>query len=124
MSHITRRMNIVNNLMTNKEFLEEVKGNTIKLNEFLEDFKILHTSYIEMLDEDARNEDHEKWYQSRHMQITALLANITKWITAIENQGSLSLAEVSSSVTQVEESQEFSLMEEVENTNANSNLID
>lgn len=41
-SHLTRRMNIVNNLLTDKEYLEEVKGNMLKFNELLEDFKDLH----------------------------------------------------------------------------------
>ena len=37
-SHLTRRMNIVNNLLNDKEYLEEVQGNMLKFNELLEDF--------------------------------------------------------------------------------------
>lgn len=103
MSHITRRMNIVNSLMSDENSLDQVKGNMIKLNESLEDFKVLHASYIETLDEETKNEDNKKWYKPRRAHITAFLANLAKWISAAENPGSRSLAEVPSSVTQLGE---------------------
>lgn len=87
-SHLTRRMNIVNNLMTDKEYLDEVKGNMVKFNDLLEDFKALHTSYTEMLDKDAKGEDDDKWYQPRCAQIIAFLATVTKLISAMENRSS------------------------------------
>ncbi|XP_052470971.1 uncharacterized protein LOC128027405 [Carassius gibelio] len=104
MSHVTRRMNIVNDLMIEPEFLDEVKQNMIKFNEFLEEFKVVHASYSEMLDEEAKQEDHESWYQPRYVQIMAFMANVEKWMSAIENPGSQALVEDSSSVTQVEDS--------------------
>ena len=119
MSHVTRRMNIVNDLMTGPEYLYEVKQNMIQFNEFLKEFKAVHASYSEMLDEEASNEDHKKWYQPRCIQITAFIANIEKCISAIENPGSHSIVEVSSSGTQVEESLPPELLE-----NANADVQD
>ena len=85
MLHITRRMNIVNILMTDGNSIEEVKGNMMKFNEVLEDFKDLHAFYVELLDEDARKEDNENWYQPRCAQITDFLSSVTEWILAGEN---------------------------------------
>ncbi len=57
MSHVTRRLRIVNSLMVDKEYLDEVKGNMIKFNEQLKDFKALHETYVEMLEDEDKNED-------------------------------------------------------------------
>ena len=119
MSHVTRRMNIVNDLMTSPEYLYEIKQNMIQFNQFLEEFKAVHASYSEMLDEEASNEDHQQWYQPRCIQITAFIANVEKWISAIENPSSHSTVEVSSSGTQVEESLPPELLE-----NANADVQD
>lgn len=93
-SHLTQRMNIVNSLMIDKECLDEVKGNMMKFNGLSDDFKALHVSYAQMLDESARKEDDEKWYQPRCMHIISFLAKVTKWITDIENADSLNLTQV------------------------------
>lgn len=93
-------MNILNNLMTGKEFVGEVKGNMIMFIEYLDEFKALHVSYAELLNEEARSDGDKKWYQPRLMKITTFIANVMKWISAIENP---SLAEVASSHKQEEE---------------------
>lgn len=59
-AHTTRRMNIVSHLMADKDFVEEVKGNMMNLNESLEDFNAVHASYAELLDQEQRKEDDEK----------------------------------------------------------------
>ena len=46
MSHVTRRMNIVNDLMTSPEYLYEIKQNMIQFNQFLEEFKAVHASNV------------------------------------------------------------------------------
>ncbi len=100
-SHLTRRMNIVNSLMDDDDgsCLDEVKGNMVKFNELLNDFKALHASYVEMLDEGAKKEDDEKWYQPRCAQIISFLDTATKWISAVETRTFFGLAEAPSSVT-------------------------
>ncbi|KAL7870670.1 hypothetical protein SRHO_G00081670 [Serrasalmus rhombeus] len=60
MSHITLRMNILNHLMAGKDYLDEVKGNMFKFNEYFAEFKQLHTSYVEMLNEEERIKDDER----------------------------------------------------------------
>lgn len=42
--------------------------------------------YAQMLDEDARKEDRDHWYQPRCDHILAFLATLTSWIKDIENQ--------------------------------------
>lgn len=46
--------------MSDKQYLDEVKGNMMKVNDLLEEFRALHTSYTHMLDEDARREDNDE----------------------------------------------------------------
>ncbi|KAG7999414.1 hypothetical protein GBF38_000166 [Nibea albiflora] len=102
MSHITRRMNIINNLMAGDEFIDEVKGNMVKFEEYLADFKDLHASYADTLSEEVRQEDNEKWYQPRYAQIAAFVVKATKWIRAIEDPSSPLVAEATSSAAHVE----------------------
>lgn len=56
-SHLTRRMNIVNSMMSDNEYIDEVKGNMVTFNDMLSDFKYLHASYIDMLNEEEKEED-------------------------------------------------------------------
>ncbi|KAM7393992.1 hypothetical protein PAMP_020821 [Pampus punctatissimus] len=83
-------MNILINLMSDREFIDEVKQNMTKFNEYLEEFESLHAYYVERLDEKTRNEDDERWYRPRHTQITAFISNVTKWIFSAESPSSSS----------------------------------
>ena len=56
-SHLTRRMNIMNNLMVGNEYLDEVRGNLIKFDEMLDSFQTLHSNYAQFLKEEAHKED-------------------------------------------------------------------
>ncbi len=84
MSHVTRRLRSVNSLMVDKEYLDEVKDNMIKFNEQLKDFKALHETYVEMLEEEDKNEDIRTWYEPRIIQINHFLADVSKWTTTVE----------------------------------------
>ncbi|KAL2089185.1 hypothetical protein ACEWY4_016084 [Coilia grayii] len=99
---ISRRMNILNSLMTEKHFIDEVKENMFKFNEFLEEFKELHASYVEKLDERTLDEGNENWYQPRYSHITAFISHVDKWISAAENPSSPSSDKVTTSVNPVE----------------------
>ncbi|XP_060799417.1 uncharacterized protein LOC132901020 [Neoarius graeffei] len=101
MSHITRRMNIVNDLMTKKDFLEEVKENMTKFNEFLEEFKALHASYVSLLDETAREEDMRIWYWPKLEDIDSFIGKVSQWIVSTERPSSPSTSEVTSSANLV-----------------------
>lgn len=79
-------MRIVNSLVVDKDYLEEVKGNMIKFNEQLKDFKALHETYVEMLGEEDKNEDIRTWYK-----INNFLADVSKWITTVENSETVNL---------------------------------
>ncbi|XP_061882235.1 uncharacterized protein LOC133633659 [Entelurus aequoreus] len=85
MSHITRRMNIVRNLMVDAEALKEVKINMSKFNEFLMEFKSLHRSYSEGLEPDERRADDQTWYQPKIALIDAFEAEVSRWISDLEN---------------------------------------
>ncbi|KAK0150692.1 hypothetical protein N1851_008204 [Merluccius polli] len=91
-SHLTRRMNIVNNLLFGRENLDEVKGNMRKFEEVFDDFNRTQHFYASLLDEDARKEDDENWWGPR-----------SQWISRIENPTNPILGEVTSSTIQVEE---------------------
>ncbi|KAG7999317.1 hypothetical protein GBF38_000024 [Nibea albiflora] len=95
-------MNIINNLMAGDEFIDEVKGNMVKFEEYLADFKDLHASYADTLSEEVRQEDNEKWYQPRYAQIAAFVVKATKWIRAIEDPSSPLVAEATSFAAHVE----------------------
>ncbi len=57
MAHLTRRINIVNSLMADAEYLEEVKGSMLKFSEPLVEFKSLQESYVQVLSEEDKAED-------------------------------------------------------------------
>ena len=84
LSHVTRRMNIVNNLMEQEGDLEDVKGNFSKLKECFEEFNILHLSCVEYFEEEARKEDHEKWYQPKVAHVEDFLIKVSDWIVQSE----------------------------------------
>ena len=88
--------------MAGDEFIDEVKGNMVKFEEYLADFKDLHASYADTLSEEVRQEDNEKWYQPRYAQIAAFVVKATKWIRAIEDPSSPLVAEATSSAAHVE----------------------
>ncbi|MGL4765240.1 MAG: hypothetical protein ACRC2N_09475 [Aeromonas sp.] len=98
LSHVTRRLRIVNSLMVDKDYLEEVKGNMIKFNELLKDFKALHETYVEKLEEEDKNEDVRTWYEPRMVQINNFLSDVSKWIATVENPDSVNLPVDSSEV--------------------------
>ncbi len=91
LSHVTRRLRIVNSLMVDKDYLEEVKGNMIKINEQLKDLKALHETYVAMLGEEDKNEDIRMWYEPRMVQINNFLSDVSKWITTVENSETTNL---------------------------------
>ena len=105
LSHLTRRMNIVNTLMNDETSFNEVKSNMVMFNNMLEEYKSLHDSYQEMLEEEDRNEDTKSWYAPRLEPITTFLANVTRWIDSIENR----LHEVTVSYTGLENSPDISV---------------
>ena len=102
-SRVTRRMNIVNNLMIDKESLDEVKGNMIKFYEVFEEFNTSNSTYVQCLDEESRKDDDEKWCKPRSAEINAFIANVNEWISQIENPQDPSLGEATSSAVQTEE---------------------
>ncbi|KAK0138079.1 hypothetical protein N1851_025743 [Merluccius polli] len=75
---------------------------------------------LKTLDEEARHEDDEKWYQPRCAQITAFIEKATKWIRAIEDPSSLILAEATSSAAHVEDP----LPESADNADPDLDFID
>ncbi|XP_061753152.1 uncharacterized protein LOC133550969 [Nerophis ophidion] len=85
MSHITRRMNIVRNLMVDAEALKEVKINMSKFNEFVMEFKSLHKSHSEGLEPDEQRDDDQTWYQPKIALIDAFEAEVSRWISDLEN---------------------------------------
>lgn len=93
MSHLTRRMNIVNTLMADAECLGEVKENMIKFNVQLEEFKTMHMSYQQTLSATDRSDDTKSWYTPRMEEINQFLSNVSKWISAAESMPAVTSSE-------------------------------
>lgn len=67
---------------------------------FLDSFKALHASCFEMLDENAKKEENEKWCHRRFAEIISILHNATKCISAVESRTFFGMTEAPSFVTQ------------------------
>ncbi|ROL45881.1 Coiled-coil domain-containing protein 126 [Anabarilius grahami] len=98
MAHLTRRINIVNSLMTDAEYLEEVKGNMLKFNEMLKEFKSLQESYVQVLSEEDKVEDLKTWYEPRMNQVDMFVFNVEKWMSTIQEPDSQTSTQVSSAL--------------------------
>lgn len=85
MSHLTRRMNIVKTLTADKEFVDEVKQNTMKFNEMFSEFKSLQAAYIKTLSEEDREADIKNWYEPKVKEMNTFLSNVKKWVAAVED---------------------------------------
>lgn len=94
MSHLTKRMNIVNTLMADKDGLDEVKENMVKFNQQLEDFKAFHVSFQQTLSAKDKSDDTKKWYTPRMEEINPFLDNVSKWIIAVESNVTTSQTEL------------------------------
>ena len=122
-SHLTRRMNIMNNLMVGNEYLEELRENLTKFEEMLDSFQTLHSNYAEFLDEEARKEDDEAWYKPRRMQIMAFVRHVNNWISQADDAGAPSEGGVAPSAVMQEEEEdpaESVNVADVDNTDAQS----
>lgn len=95
MAHLTRRMNVVNSLMVDVEYLEEVKGNMLKFNEQLNEFKSLQESYVQVLNEEDKAEDLKTWYEPRMKQVNVFVSSVETWISAIQEPDSQASIEIS-----------------------------
>lgn len=84
-SHLTRRMKILNTLMADNESVDEVKQNMARFHEMLQEFEGLHSAYIQTLSKEAKEADMQNWYEPRMKQINSFLSNAAKWISAADN---------------------------------------
>lgn len=80
--HLTRRMNIVNTLLADGDYLEEVKGNMLKFSEQLNEFKALQESYVQMLSEEERVEDLNTWYGPKMRHVDEFVGTVERWLSA------------------------------------------
>lgn len=93
MSHLTRRMNIVNTLMADAESLSEVKENMIKFNVQLEEFKTMHVFYQQTLSAIDKSDDTKSWYTPRMEEIKQFMSNVSKWISRVESMPTVTSSE-------------------------------
>ncbi len=98
MAHLTRRMNIVNSLMADAEYLEEVKGNMLKFSEQLVEFKSLQESYVQVLSEEDKAEDLKTWYEPRMKQVDTFVSTVEGWMSNIQEPDSQASTQVSSAL--------------------------
>lgn len=98
MAHLTRRINIVNSLMIDAEYLEEVKGNMKKFNEMFVEFKSLQESYVQVLSEEDKVEDLKTWYEPRMKQVDLFVSTVEKWMSTIQEPDSQTSTQVPSAL--------------------------
>ncbi len=98
MAHLTRQINIVNCLMADAEYLEEVKGNMLKFSEKLFRFKSLQESYVQVLSEEDKAEDLKTWYEPRMKQVDGFVSTVEKWMSNFQEPDSQANTRVSSAL--------------------------
>lgn len=94
MSHITRRMNIIDTLMGDTEHIGEIKANMMQFNAMLNEFNTVQDSYVQMLWEEEKIEDMKTWYQPKMTQIKAFQSKVTKWLATMDKPVSVNDVQV------------------------------
>ena len=80
---VTRRMNIVKELMKVITNVEEVNESMTKYGQLVEEFNNTHKAYQLLLSKEECELDTEKWYILKVGDMTAFMASVTKWKNTI-----------------------------------------
>lgn len=86
LGQLTRRMNIIKELMKDDSNLNEIKENVLKYRELLEEFDIIQGEYQRVLKESERKTDQETWYAPKREVSQAFLNEVDQWLNAHEDE--------------------------------------
>lgn len=70
LAHLTKRKNIMKELMEDATCVQEVKANESKFVHLLDDFKSLHGTYQELLSEEEAIQDEAEWFKPKMADLT------------------------------------------------------
>lgn len=84
LGQLTRRRNIITELMKDDMNANEVEQNALKYNELFEEFKDMHKNCQRLLDEHETKED-ELWFEPKHIGITQFMNDVKQWISVQTN---------------------------------------
>lgn len=84
LAQITRRKNIINELMKDNINANEVEENVLKYNELFDEFKAVHQDYQRLLEEDEIKDD-ELWYEPKRISIIQFRDEAAEWLTGQKN---------------------------------------
>lgn len=84
LSQLTRRMNIIKELMNDTTCVGEVKSNEAMYKTKLDEFKQAHAQYQCMLNETDRESDTKTWFEPKWAVITEFLSSLSQWWSSLK----------------------------------------
>lgn len=81
LAHLTKRKNIMLELMEDASCVQEVKENLNKFMCLLDDFKSLHETYQELLSEEEARQDEAEWFKPKMADINIFLSSVSEWLS-------------------------------------------
>lgn len=83
LAHLTKRKNIMLELMEDALCVQEVKENLNKFVSLLDDFKSLHETYQELLSEEEARQDEVEWFKPKMADINTFVSSVSEWLSGV-----------------------------------------
>lgn len=83
LAHLTKRKNLMLELMEDASCVQEVKENFNKFVCLLDDFKSLHETYQELLSEEEARQDEVEWFKPKMADINTFLSSVSEWLSGV-----------------------------------------
>lgn len=81
LSQLTKRKNIMLQLMEDVSGIQEVQENLQKYTQLIAEFKSVHKAYQEQLTEDDIKKDQCEWFEPKMTEINTFLSFVSEWLT-------------------------------------------
>lgn len=83
---LTRRMNIIKDLMNDKSNVKEVNENCVTFGELLKALEAIHEEYQNTLSEEDRELDDNTWYKPKRESHRLFIEDVDDWLQECENK--------------------------------------
>lgn len=83
LAHLTKRKNIMLELMDDASCVQEVKENLNTFVCLLDDFKSLHETYQELLPEEEARQSEVEWFKPKMADINSFLVSVSEWLSGV-----------------------------------------
>ncbi|KAK0141928.1 hypothetical protein N1851_020399 [Merluccius polli] len=87
LSQLTKRKNVMIQLMEDVSGFHEVRDNLHTYKDLLERFKDIHRNYQELLTEEERKQDDSEWFEPKINEINTFLSSVSTWISGASRAG-------------------------------------